>query len=164
MREYTITTRQVFMISVRLLARFFIIFLLVITGIFFWYSIREHGVWVLAHPEFWIGPYFDYVWTLIPLFGAACIFMYRMANRQKAVGIPVRYGFDETGVYMHDAYGSVMYTWEYFISRRETGDFFLLHDGARQILWPKDIWNISELETQRGLMARKISPKAVRPQ
>ena len=162
MRAFTVTRRHVFTASFPLFARVFLLVLLCLALFSFALTVRDYGLdRVLEHFGYWLREFLVSIWPLFCLLAALCGFIYWSGGRQKVVGIPVRYGFDDSGIYIDDAYGSAFCAWELFISWREGREFILLNDGGRRVLWPKALWSEDELETQRGLMRETINPKRV---
>ncbi|SBW00287.1 hypothetical protein KL86DPRO_11757 [uncultured delta proteobacterium] len=162
MRTFIVTRRHVFLASLPSLAR---LFLGALAGIILFdcYTVcRDYGPdLILEHFGSWIPALLTSLWPMYCLFAGLCAFLYWCAGKQKVVGIPVRYGFDDTGVYIDDFYGSSYCRWELFNSTREGREFILLNDGARKILWPKAVWSDAELAAQRTLIREKVSPKRV---
>ena len=159
MRPFTITRRQVFTASLPLFAKVFAAILAVLILIDLIRMINAYGAGrVFAHFGHWFGQFLIQLLPVYLMFALLCLFIYRQACKQKVIDIPVRYGYDEYGVYFDDVYGTACYAWEIFNTWKETSEFILLNDGVRRILWPKTIWSENELKEQRALMREKISP------
>ncbi|MDL2210897.1 hypothetical protein LJC26_08880 [Desulfovibrio sp. OttesenSCG-928-O18] len=164
MRESVITRRQVFMAGARTLVMFIAVLFLVMFGIYFGTAVYKYSTGpVLEHFPQLMADFLHSLWIVPPLLALFFLVVYRQTGRQKLVGIPMLFGYDEEQVYFRSMYGSSASRWELFNSWQETRDFLLLHDGTRKIMWPKSLWSVEELAGQRALMQAKITPKRMTP-
>ncbi|MCC8193637.1 MAG: hypothetical protein LIP28_03210 [Deltaproteobacteria bacterium] len=160
MRTYTITRGQLFMSAYPRGCLLILLVLLFLAGLNVYSLANAYGPhWLMDHFGFWLREFLIAAWPLYCLFAIFSFLLYRASGRQKVIGIPIRYGFDEAGVHFDNFYGTSFCKWTLFISWKETKKFILLNDGARRILWPKSLWSEEELAAQRALMNGNISPK-----
>ncbi len=161
MREHTVMRRQVFTASLRMMLPVLLLMALFLAALFLAVEIWRYGFKVFSYPGYlwksWLHFLSSMSWVVLVWAAFIALLVRRRVQRQKTLGLPVLYGFDEAGVYFNCAAFESAIRWEYFNTWREKGEYILLHDGIRWVIWPKAPWSEAELETVRGLLRQKAN-------
>jgi hypothetical protein len=165
MREYTVTRRQVFVVSLAMMLPALGFLILLLPVIFLGVLMYDNGPDIFNHPGYILesfGVYLGGVAWMPPLFALfAVLLIRRRLYLQKVLGMPVLYGFDENCLYFNCAAFESAMRWGCFNAWREKRGFFLLHDGTRWVMLPKAVWSETELETIRGYLRRCATPASL---
>jgi hypothetical protein len=162
MREYTVTRRQVFVVSLTMMPPALGFLILLMPVIFLGVLIYDNGLNIFNYPGYILESFGIYLggaaWMPPALALFVTLLIRRRLSLQKILGMPVLYGFDENRIYFNCAIFESAIRWECFNAWREKRDFFLLHDGTRWVMLPKAVWSETELETIRGCLRRYATP------
>lgn len=159
-RQAMLTRRDVFLLSLRAVRLSIFRFFLIIPVMFFGLQMVSYGLDAALDPAQWLS--FAKPISVTFLLGLLLIFLLtrRKINSMKALEIPMLFGFDREAMYASCLYYQSRVRWEYFIAWSEQPTAFLLHDGTRQVILPKNIWSDEELKNLRNLLRAKANPAA----
>jgi hypothetical protein len=128
MREYTVTRRQVFVVSLTMMLPMLGFLFLLTLVLFMGILIYDNGLNVFNYPEYILeslGVYLGEMVWIAPAFALfAAVLTRRRIHRQKVLHMPVLYGVDENCIYFNCTALKSAVRWEYFNAWRENAPFF----------------------------------------